>query len=196
MTDRSLPAAGGVLTLPSPQVRHYTDNAKAANTRKAYRIDWDAFEAWCKVRKLASMPAAPETLAAYLAGLADAGAKVATISRRCSSISVAHQMGGYEQQNPAHSGLVRPTTQGIWRTLGTAHVQKAPLVTAELTRLVAACDQLSPLLAARDRALPLIAAAGASRRSELLALDVPDIPQPREGLQLTLRRSQTDHDAA
>src|SRR5260370_38383401 len=115
MTDRSLPAAGGVLTLPSPQVRHYTDNAKAANTRKAYRIDWDAFEAWCKVRKLASMPAAPETLAAYPPGLADAGAKAAPISRRGPSISVAHPSGGAEPQNPAHPGHWTTTLRGIRR---------------------------------------------------------------------------------
>src|SRR5947199_7766791 len=74
-------------------------------------------------------------------------------------------------------------------------MQKAPLVTAELTRLVAACDQLSSLMAARDRALLLVGCSGGFRRSELVALDVDDIAETKDGLELTLRRSKTDQEA-
>ena len=110
----------------APQIRRYTDNAKAANTRKAYRIDWDDFVGSCALHDRTAMPAAPEIVAEYLVQLADADATVATIQRRRSSISVAHQVCGHEHDNPARSGLVTTTLQGIRRTLGTAQVQKAP----------------------------------------------------------------------
>ena len=157
-------------TLPSTRVSRYAHNAKAENTRKAYRVDWDDFLLWCDLHGRSPMPATPETVVEYLEGLADVGARVATIKRRLSSISVAHQMRGYEHANPARSGLVTTSMQGIRRTLGTAQAQKTPLVTAELARLVAACGQQSPLMAARNRALLLIGCNGGFRRSELVAL--------------------------
>ena len=180
--------------LPSTRVSRYAGNAKAENTRKAYRLDWDDFGLWCDLHGCTPMPAAPETVVAYLEGLADAGAKVATIKRRLSSISVAHQMRGYEHDNPARSGLVTTSMQGIRRTLGRAQTQKAPLVTAELTRLINACERLSPLMAARNRALLLVGCSGGFRRSELL--NVADIVETKDGLELTLRRSKTDQEAA
>jgi site-specific recombinase XerD len=147
------------------QMSETPNNAKAENMRKAYRIDWDDFLLWCDLHGRQPMPATPETVLEYLESLADAGAKVATIKRRLSSISVAHQMRGHENANPTRSGLVTTSMQGIRRTLGTAQTQKAPLVTAELTRLVAACDQQSPLMAARNRALLLVGCSGGFRRS-------------------------------
>ena len=182
--------------LPSTRVSRYAHNAKAENTRKAYRVDWDDFLLWCDLRGRQPMPATPETVVEYLESLADAGAKVATIKRRLSSISVAHQMRGHEHSNPTRSGLVTTSMQGIRRTLGTAQTQKAPLVTAELARLVAACEQQSPLMAARNRALLLTGCSGGFRRSELLALDVADIVETKDGLELTLHRSKTDQEAA
>jgi site-specific recombinase XerD len=183
--------------LPSTHVSRYANNAKATNTRKAYRVDWDAFVLWCDTHGRSPMPATPETLVEYLEGLADTGAKVATIKRRLSSISVAHQMRGHEHDNPTRSGLVTTSMQGIRRTLGTAQTQKTPLVTAELARLVAACEQLSqPLAAARDRALVLIGCSGGFRRSELVALNVADITETANGLELTLHHSKTDQEGA
>jgi len=182
--------------LPSTRVSRYAQSAKAENTRKAYRVDWDDFVLWCDIHGRQPMPAAPETVVEYLEGLADAGAKVATIKRRLSSISMAHQMRGHEHANPARSGLVTTSMQGICRILGTAQTQKAPLVTAELARLVAACEQQAPLMAARNRALLLIGCSGGFRRSELLALDVADIAETKDGLELTLRRSKTDQEGA
>ena len=49
MTDSSDALAGAPATsYLSPRVRQYADHAKAANTRRAYRIDWDDFVGWCK----------------------------------------------------------------------------------------------------------------------------------------------------
>jgi len=47
---------------------------------------------------------------------------------------------------------------------------------------------------ARNRALLLIGCTGGFRRSELVALDVADIAETKEGLELTVRRSKTDQE--
>lgn len=179
------------------QVSRYAQHAKSENTKKAYRVDWDDFVAWCDAHGCTPSPASPETIVAYLESLADGGAKVATIRRRLSSLSVAHQMRGYVHNNPAKSALVTTCMQGIRRALGTAQTQKVPLATAELTRLVAACTKMrQPLMATRDRALLLIGCSGGFRRSELVALDTRDISETKEGIEITVRRSKTDQEGA
>jgi integrase len=77
---------------------------------------------------------------------------------------------------------------------GTAATGKAPLVTAEIRRLL---DQLpAGLLGVRDRALLLLGFASALRRSELVALDLADVTATSDGLVVVVRRSKTDQDAA
>jgi integrase len=46
----------------------------------------------------------------------------------------------------------------------------------------------------RDRALLLLGFAGALRRSELVALDINDIEETKEGLRVTIRRGKTDQE--
>src|SRR5829696_911816 len=47
------------------QAKVYLDASRAASTRRAYASAWAAFTAWCDGHQLASLPAAPETLALY-----------------------------------------------------------------------------------------------------------------------------------
>ncbi len=140
------------------------------------------------------MPATPETIVEYIDSLAYA--RVATIKHQLSSISAAHLVRGYKDHNPAKSAAVVTSMQGIRRTLGTVHTEKAPIITAELTRLIAACDELSPLMGARNRALLLIGCTGGFRRSKLVAFEVADIAETKEVLELTFRRSKTDQEGA
>ena len=66
MTDSSDALAGVPATsYLSPRVRQYADHAKAANTQRAYRIDWDDFAGWCELHRCAPLPAVPETVAEY-----------------------------------------------------------------------------------------------------------------------------------
>jgi integrase len=89
-------------------------------------------------------------------------------------------------QQPA----VSETLKGIRRTLGTAQKVKAPLLTADIRRMV---DALPDTLAGcRDRALLLLGFAGGFRRSELAALDVEDVKMTEDGLVVKLRRSKAD----
>jgi site-specific recombinase XerD len=176
------------------RARSFVNASKAPNTLRAYRSDWADFSLWCATSELVPVPAAPETIATYLASLADAGAKASTIQRRLSAISQAHQLAGHTP-SPTSEWVVRATMAGIRRTLGTASAQKAPVATAELRRLLAAtpADTLAGL---RDRALLLLGFAGGFRRSELVAIDVSDLDETEDGLRVRIRRSKGDQEAA
>src|SRR6185369_6069047 len=76
------------------QIRGFLTAAKAPNTRRAYRSDWRHFEGWCAAHQLISLPATPETVTFYLAALA-ADHKPATLRRKLTSISKAHQAAGH-----------------------------------------------------------------------------------------------------
>jgi site-specific recombinase XerD len=174
--------------------RTYARASKAKNTIRAYRADWADFSLWCAGQAAAPLPAAPETIAMYLAALADAGARVSTVQRRLSAISQAHQAAGHVP-SPTSEWLVRATMSGIRRTHGTAPRQKAPLVTRDLRRLLEATP-VDTLAGLRDRALLLMGFAGGFRRSELVALDVDDVDESKDGLRVVIRRSKADQEGA
>jgi site-specific recombinase XerD len=162
---------------------------KAASTRKAYGTDFRLFREWCDARGVPALPAAPETVAAYLA--ANAGTSIAsTLGRRIAAIRYAHKLAGLAL--PTDAEAVKATMRGIRRTHGSARVRKAPAVAGKMLGMVAtAPDGLAGL---RDRALLLLGFAGAFRRSELVALDVADIEETETGLLVTIRGSKTDQE--
>lgn len=168
--------------------------SKAANTVRSYRSDWSDFTGWCAAQHLTVLPAEPMTVALYLTDLAGSGMAAATIQRRISSISQAHQAAGY-RPSPTSDFGVRQVMRGIRRSLGTApRNRKAPIATGELRRLVATCPA-ETLAGRRDRALLLIGDLGAFRRSELVALDADDVIETDAGLRILVRRSKTDQEA-
>jgi integrase len=116
--------------------------------------------------------------------------KVATIERRLSTISQAHQLAGYE--SPTKTATVREVMKGIRRELSTAPVKKKAITLAELRGIVATCG--TDLQGRRDRALLLIGFLGALRRSELIALNVEHVAFEDEGLRLLITRSKTDQE--
>jgi len=176
------------LRATAESARGYADNAQAANTRRAYAADLRHFDAWCVVRTLTPVPAEPATLALYLASLADAGAKFATIRRRIAAINGAHRDRGFD--SPSAHGEVRRIVAGIARTIGTAKTQKDALGLDLLRQALDTFD--SSLRGTRDRAILLLGFAGAFRRSELVAFDVSDLAFSRKGVVVTLRHSKTD----
>ena len=162
---------------------------KALSTRKAYGTDYRLFKAWCDAKGVSSLPAAPETVAAYIAAEAQT-AKPSTIGRRVAAIRYAHKLAGLE--TPTDAEGVKATMRGIRRTFGGARIKKSPAVAAKMLGMVAtAPDSLAGL---RDRALLLLGFAGAFRRSELVALDVADIAETETGQLVTIRGSKTDQE--
>jgi site-specific recombinase XerD len=163
---------------------------KAPATRRAYASDFRLFQAYCDAKGTSALPAAPETVAAYIAA-ESLTAKPSTIGRRIAAIRYAHKLAGVE--TPTDAEGVKATMRGICRTFGSAKVKKAPAIAARMLSMVAAApDRLSDL---RDHALLLIGFAGAFRRSELVALDVADIEETSAGLLITVRRGKTDQEA-
>jgi site-specific recombinase XerD len=162
---------------------------KAASTRKAYGTDFHMFKEWCDARAVSALPAAPETVAAYLAAHAGTS-KASTLGRRVAAIRYAHKLAGIE--TPTDAEGVKATMRGIRRTFGGARNKKSPAVAAKMHSMVAtAPDSLAGL---RDRALLLLGFAGAFRRSELVALDVVDLEETETGLLVTIRGSKTDQE--
>ena len=161
---------------------------KAENSRRPYRSDFLLFTRWCDARRLCPLPATPETLATYLASEARRGIKPSTITRRVAGIRHAHRLAGFE--SPTADEIPKATVRGIRRTIGTAPDRKQPL-TAELIRAVVAATPQT-IIGKRDRALLLLGFAGALLRSEIVALDVDDLGEVKEGLRLCMRSSNTD----
>ena len=168
----------------------YARAEKAAATRRAYRSDFALFRSWCETKHISALPAAPETVAAYLAGEANRGTKASTIGRRLAAIRYAHKIVGHEP--PTNAEVVKATQRGIRRTAGSASSRKAPATADKIVAMVGkAGDDVKGL---RDRALLLLGFAGAFRRSELVALDIADLQFCDGGLRVVIRKSKTDQE--
>ena len=69
----NLTAVGATIGLPAALSHDLTaavDLAKAdkaLSTRKAYGTDFRLFKAWCEAKGVSSLPASPDTVAAFLA---------------------------------------------------------------------------------------------------------------------------------
>ena len=66
--------------------REYAAASIAPATLRAYRSALKDFAGWCTDRETAAMPATTETVAAYLASLADRGLSVSTVTQRAGAI--------------------------------------------------------------------------------------------------------------
>jgi hypothetical protein len=64
--------------------------ATAPATLRAYKADWTHFARWCAEHGFIPVPAAPATVGAYLASLADSHAPT-TIRRRLSALGKMHR---------------------------------------------------------------------------------------------------------
>jgi integrase len=118
--------------------------------------------------------------------------KTATLRRRLSAISIAHQAAGHP--TPTTDLFVRSAWSGIRRTHGVAENSKQALLTDDIRKMIASLPD--SIIGARDRCVLLLGFASALRRSELVALDVDDVVETTDGLIVTVRRSKTDQERA
>ena len=174
----------------STAANDYAQASKAASTRRAYQTDAADFACWCKQHGVDPIPASVDTVAAYLASLANAGLRASTITRRCAGIRYMHRLAGLE--SPTGNEALKAVLSGIRRSIGTAATRKAP-ATADVVRVILA-EVPQDLRGLRDRALLLLGFAGALRRSELVAINVSDIEETAEGLLVHIRKSKTDQE--
>lgn len=164
---------------------------KSDATRRAYRSDFADFKRWADGFDLAPLPAAPATVASYLATLPDRKLKASTIARRVAALSYAHRLAGYD--DPTQAGTVKAVLRGIKRKLGTRPRKKAPLTADLVVRAVKKLPR-DTLIGIRDHALLLTLFGAALRRSELVALNVEDLDFRPQGVVITIARSKADQE--
>ncbi len=118
------------------KTRGYIHAGKAPATLRAYRSDFEDFTKFCKGHNLAHLPATPTTVALYIADRAGF-LRSATITRRLTSITKAHQAAGFEESpSSSHHFVVGETLKGIRCSIGTAQEGRAPLLTSVWRQLL------------------------------------------------------------
>lgn len=151
----------------------------AAETRRAYASDWQAFTAWCRAAAHPALPASPATVAAFLTGRPDADAR----SRGATGRSVAAIAARHRQDSlpdPTQNATVRAVLRAIRRR--TTPGRRAAAPTASCLQLMAVhCGR--DLAGLRDRAILLLAAAGLGRAA-VVGLDAEAVQFTEHGLAL------------
>ena len=180
-------------------------------TRRAYASAWDGFEAWCEAEGYKSLPADPETVAAYLTHRAAEDRAISTIKLARAAVGYFHTTRGLP--NPVNSagvtrvmrGLARRavasgTKQGRGQAAGlTARHLAAIRATARLPRTGPSgrveAEKTARRRGAIDIALIATMRDALLRRSEAVALTWADIEfRPDGTARLTIRRSKTDQE--
>lgn len=196
---RSIEVARGgpeILRGLDPAAADFARASKAPNTALAYGKAWRAFVAWCAGRGEAPMPSSPESVANFLAAMATAGRKPATLQVYAAAIRQAHMLAGAPA--PTSDPKVLAVMSGIRRTLGVAPGAKDAMLADPIVEF---CATLPPSLqGARDRAMILVGFAGGFRRSELVAVRVEHLSFVGHGaasaVVVSLPRSKTDQEGA
>lgn len=171
------------------KVTEFIHAAEAANTRRAYGSAWRSFRAWCDAHHVASLPASPSVVGAYVADRAST-LKPSTLAVHLAAIRQAHALAG--TASPGRSLEVGIVMKGIRRSRDIAPSKKNALRVGDLRVVL---ERLrGDAVGHRDRALLLIGFCAGLRRSELVGLDIGDLVFEGEGLVITIRRSKTDQE--
>jgi len=179
---------GPVLREAVEEAAERARNADPANTVRTYQSSWRQFEEWVTRNGGEVMPAHPAVVAAFASHLYNLGRKRSTIEKAMASISAAHIEAGYPP--PTHTKPVRRTMKWIRQETSLFQTQKAPLLPADLERLVEVLPRT--LEGLRDRAVLLLGFAGGFRRSELVALTVADLDWHDDYVRVAIRKSKGD----
>ncbi len=133
----SLPVLTSTATQETTAVVIYGLAEKAEATRRAYRADMSLFTDWCQLRHgIDGLGAAPDAVAAFLAGQALVGVAPSTLTRRVAAVAYAHELAGLP--SPMKHGAVRAVMRGIRRIAGAAPAQKAPAITGRVEAMLQA----------------------------------------------------------
>lgn len=171
-------------------------SARTPATRRAYGTAWRAWTAWADDQAVQPLPAVPETVAAYLAARANAGAGMATLRMATAAIGLAHRIA--DADNPCADSVVREAMKGLSRqaaeTGETARQARGLDVEAVAAIRGALNGRIeTSIRAARDMALVSTMADAGLRRSEAASLTWADVNREADGSgRLTIRTSKTD----
>jgi len=180
------------LEVAAADAEGFATASRAASTWRAYESDWRIFTSWCLSVNLPALPAAPATVAMFLAAEAKRGTAPSTLNRRLSAIRLMHL--GARVVSPHAAVEIQEVMRGIRRLSTRGVVKKEAAVDEQIKQMVDTCD-VAIYQGQRDRALLLLGFAGAMRRSELVALDVAHLKLSDEGFVVTIAKSKTDQEA-
>ena len=164
------------------------EGAYAANTLRAQKADGAIFQAFCESRGEPYLPAAPKTIRAFIEDRVKAGKKPASIRRYVATISRVHKAAGL--LNPCSSEAVHLGLKKMGRETSARQDQAHPLNWKDIKEFIESAGE--GLRADRERALLCVAYETLTRRSELVALNVPDIDFHPDGTGLALIRRRQD----
>ncbi len=165
-----------------------SDAGYSPNTLRAYRADMNTFERWCEENKIQALPAAPETVAAFIAAQAPNNS-AATLKRRLAAVRKIHRL--LRLENPVTDEEVVIAMRRALRSKSARPQQALGLTWSLRDQLLAACPQT--LAGSRDRALIALGYDTLCRRAELVGLRVEDItPGSKHSGQILVRRSKND----
>lgn len=172
------------------KIKYYIEHSKSENTRRAYSSDWKDFTNWCERHQVESLPASVETIGMYVSDLAEKN-KFSTIERKLSSISSAHKLK--QLPNPTKHHEIYLLVTGIKREHGGMQTPKKAMLLPLLQDVIDKIDT-STLIGVRDKALVLVGFALASRRSELVAIDVEHLSFNDLGVDVHIKDTKTDQE--
>ncbi len=185
----TLPALA--LEVAAADAETFATASRASSTWRAYESDWRIFTGWCQTLDLPALPAAPATVAMFLAAQAKNGTAPSTLNRRLSAIRLIHL--GARVVSPHNAVEIQEVMRGIRRLSNRGVLKKEAAVDEHIKRMVYTVD-VTTYQGCRDRALLLLGFAGAMRRSELVALDVAHLNLTDEGFVVTIAKSKTDQE--
>ncbi|QFZ74000.1 tyrosine-type recombinase/integrase [Streptomyces fagopyri] len=169
----------------------------ADSTRRAYSSDWSEFTTWCATNGRPPLPASPETVVEYVAALTTTPRprtgrpySPSSIERAIAAIRTAHTAA--DVAPPSTKGariILRGYRDRLARAKDpAAKTRKAqPAVPTALRAMLDTLDR-DTLQGKRDAALLLLGFATAARVSELVALDLADVPETDNGIEASVYR--------
>ncbi|MER5470854.1 tyrosine-type recombinase/integrase [Streptomyces sp. NPDC002685] len=185
-------------TLPlSGAARAALDAGTADSTRRAYTSDWSEFTTWCATNGRRPLPATPETVVEYVAALTTTPRRrtghpysPSSIERAIAAIRTAHTAA--DVLPPSTKGariILRGYRDQLARAKDpAAKARKAqPALPSALRAMLDTLDR-DTLIGRRDAALLLLGYASAARVSELVALDLADVPETERGIEASVYR--------
>lgn len=176
----------------SPSTLARVEKAPAASTLRAYRKWITEWRTWCDHHGRIALPATPHTLTEWVSHLCDLGTGLPSLRLAVAAVRFLHATSGHEGE-PAGK-LARMVARTHARTQavdGARTKQAAPILTADIPRLLDACDPTT-LRGARDRFVLAVGWGGLLRRSEIANLTFRDVRAERGDLLTYIAWSKTD----
>ncbi len=188
-----LPALVGSNDAALKKLAEYEKKARGAvapNTVKALRADTAIFVAWCADRSRETLPASPDTVAAFIDAQAEIKAP-ATVRRYISSIAHLHRAAGLD--DPTKDEGPKLALKRMARAKGTRQKQASALNRPAIDRMIASAgDSLRSL---RDIALVTTLYDTLARSTELIDMDIEDMTIAEDGTgTIIIKRSKGDQE--